>query len=183
MEINISNLIEKKDKLTKKINEYEQTNLDYYNEISNVKTHWNTKKGKDFSSDVDEERKEIALVINNLKDIRDLYSYIIDKYKSYGDKILFDTTDENKIIDNINNYNNKIAEIIKLYDGIIAQYNNGAIVEERRIINNCIKQMNDIKNNTIEKLSDFENIEKDIRAKINKIELEYIKETDISNYL
>ena len=153
--------------------------MNFYNQISYVNTYWNGNKARRFVDDCLEDKKNIELIISNLKEISTIYSHIIDKYQPYGNKITYNLSNKNKIIKKINDFNKKIDTVTRLYSEILSIYNSSVIESEKTKINNCKTMMDNIKTDITKKLDDIENIEKEVLVKINKIDIKYIKEENI----
>ena len=184
MKINISNLKDKINKINNIIRKYEEVYLNYYNDLSQASMLWKGTIANDFLNDSISDKEKIKPIISNLNEIKELYQYIVEKYKSYGNTINYNLSNKDEIIINFNNCKAKLNEIINLYSEVISIYNNYIITSELEQIKKNKKEIEIIEDKIITMIKEIEEHEKDISLKIDKINLEYIKEEfDIKKHL
>ena len=187
MKINLQLLREKTNNINKLIEDYEELNLNYYNKIKEIEHYWNNQKAKQLLSTIEEEKKEVTKEINNLKEISTIYDFIYNKYNNIGKNISVNIDEKEKMLAKVNKCIEKIKYVMTLYKNIdTTNYK----IEQITIINSHnkklaeqLKKMNDIKEKLNKSIKDIEEIETSIKNKISRINIEIIKETDISNMI
>ena len=187
MEINIKKIKKNYYLLNSLIKKYEDIIVNYYGKMNFVTSERNDKNGLKFSEHIDSEKKNIFLLIDNLKSVCSLYDYLIKKYEQFGKNLKFD-------FNNIYDINNNFSEL-DLINNInkAKKYNNldlNLIVDEKeKIINQkdkivmLQKNVRLLKKNISSTFDMFKEIENEINNKISKIEIVNISETNISDYV
>ena len=186
MEINIKKLKKNYYLLNSLIKKYEDIIVNYYGKMNFVTSEWNDKNGLKFSEHIDSEKKNIFLLIDNLKSVCSLYDYLIKKYEQFGKNLKFD-------FNNIYDINNNFSKMDEKFETLIKKYNNldlNLIVDEKeKIINQkdkivmLQKNVRLLKKNISSTFDMFKEIENEINNKISKIEIVNISETNISDYV
>ena len=80
MKLDVSKLRQEVSKLNKLEENYESIYLTYYNIIMDIGNEWNTIYEQRLMRNILDEKKQMNIVYNELKDIISLYSYICNKY-------------------------------------------------------------------------------------------------------
>ncbi len=95
-----------------------------------------------------------------------IYDFLINRYESIGNKIVYNSINENKVYNNLDNYILKIDNIILLYNSMISQ---------NTIVSSALKVQLDkfveIKANIINLKSNLKTITNDI----NQIEMQILQ--------
>ena len=183
MIINVDKLRDELVKYNTFINKYEDIFLKLYGELNSASVYWNDGRSISFFEHVDKEKDKIKNVISELNGIFDFYSYIVENYEKIGNKIRFDLSVKDSIIDKYNIYINKVEEIIRCYNNLDLSF----CPQEASLINdekNKFLTIRDVvinsKNNVEKIFFEIERIEKEIGLMVSRINIDFIKETDIS---
>ena len=161
MEIRVNNLKEIINTFNNLLESYEEVHLNLYNEINNASSYWNDGYAINFFENCNNNKMKITNNIEELRNLKNIYDFIINKYLLLGHNITINL--EEKI--NINNYFNKYLNRL---NNIINSYNRLDIYE-----------LNDIKDIIYNAFDDCDfNIYKDeyrykIKASIRKAETIY----------
>lgn len=186
MEINLKKLKKEYFFLNSLVNKYEEIILNYYGKINFVFSEWNDKKGILFSEHIDEESKNVFLLISNLKELCNIYKYIIKKYEQFGDIIKFDFEKKEGINDSFDEVNNDLSNIIRKYDNLDLDFLSNEkkhVTNQKEKFVNLKKDLLALKNNNNKTFDMIDEIEKEINYKISKISPENVKETNVSDFI
>lgn len=180
----VKKAIKKIDKIEKK---YEEVYLTYYNTANEIDNEWNNKYEKMLMQAVEEEKKEMNLVRENMSEIKKVYSYILEKYSELGEKIKINLRRESEITDQIDKCVAELKTINNLSNNINIEDFSPQQLYALEIsgprIRNMITDLVDVKSRITSTLKNIKNIEEAIKNRINNIELVTAKETDISGML
>ena len=186
MEINVSNLKSEINRYNKIINDYEENILNLYNELFQTQTYWQDGNSIKFINTLELEKRQTNNKIAELKSISDILKYITTEYEKIGNKIAFDLSTKNLIDTYFNNYISKIDNIIKKYNSLdISFCPNEAIVlkDERNKLQAIKSDVLDIKQKINKTFKQLEEIETQIKNKLEKINIEYITENSVSDFI
>lgn len=166
MYINVSNLKYELDIIKKQLESFENNSYNLYNEINNIKFAWNCNKCDNFLNVVSNGKINFQNNYNNLNYLVSIYDFMINRYESIGNKIVYNSINENKVYNNLDNYILKIDNIILLYNSMISQ---------NTIVSSALKVQLDkfveIKANIINLKSNLKTITNDI----NQIEMQILQ--------
>lgn len=185
MEINVVKLKECVRDYSSKITKYEECILNIYNLFNQVSSSWKGAYANSFIENIESQKKEIKDIISILGNIRDLYKYIVDSYESFGNKIYCDTNKKNssdseinKVIYDLNKLqltlNNCPINDSSFMEKNIRNRNN--VVATKRDANATKNSINKMFNKTLE-------IEKNVGYKISKINVNYISQIDMDEFI
>ena len=186
MEINLKKLKKEYYLLNSFIKRYEENMLNYYGKMNYVLSEWNDKEGLLFSEHLDKEKKSVFLLIGNLKELCNIYEFIIKKYDKFGNIVKFDFDKKEVINASFDKMNNDLSNIITKFDNLDFDFSSD---EKKQIINqkekliNLKKNVFSLKNNNNKTFDMIDEIEREINYKISKISIENIKETNISDFI
>ena len=186
MKINIFNLNTEIKKLNKLIEEYEDTYLNLYNELSSNEVYWNDNISKKFNENIRLEKIQVRTSIDELTSIKNIYEEIVFKYEKIGNKLAVIPKTKNTILTKLDNYSTKLHQILEIYNEIDTTKKSKEIL----IINNHINkfkkmalEISALRRNIKEKYELIEEIENSINLKISKIKIDYIQEIDINKFI
>ena len=186
MKINIFNLNTEIKKLNKLIEEYEDTYLNLYNELSSNEVYWNDNISKKFNENIRLEKIQVRTSIDELTSIKNIYEEIFFKYEKIGNKLAVIPKTKNTILTKLDNYSTKLHQILEIYNEIDTTKKSKEIL----IINNHINkfkkmalEISALRRNIKEKYQLIEEIENSINLKISKIKIDYIQEIDINKFI
>ena len=115
MKVNINNLKDEVEAFNRLLSKYEESYLNYYNMISSFSFYWQDYNSKRFFDAAKIEKLSYEQVLNDLKDVKNVYSYIIDKYSTFGRKISINLDAKNKIMDRFDDYIDEMSSIIRRF--------------------------------------------------------------------
>lgn len=171
------------DELVKK---YENTTFNLYHILKNTSLYWRDDRTNDFFDNLYSEKGNIDLVLEYLKQLSELYKYMLQKYKEIGNKIDYSLDLKSDINNKFNRLNIEIKKILKKYEELDVSSSipeNSLIINEKRNISRVKEKVEDIEdgvNNTFEKI-DY--VEKEVEHKIKSIEVKKINENDVLNLI
>ena len=184
MKIDVAKLRQEVARLNKLEEGYENIYLTYYNIIQDVENEWNNQYEIRLMQNVNDEKKQMNMVYNDLKDINSLYSYICGKY-SFCNRANINLDKEDLIIRKLDNCIYRIRKIRTLCYNVSTKNMDGY---KKSILNDVkyrtgqeLEKMLVLREKLRSTFSKIREIENDIRAKKTKVVLSTIKETDISN--
>lgn len=184
--INISSIKKEVMQLNNLIEDYELNFLNLYNEVSKTSNNWKDAHATSFYKDLELKKIKVASTIDELKNVKDIYKYIQEKYELLGKKIEFNLNYKSKVLNNLNNYIEQTKEIIYNYESLDLSF---CPYEAKYIRNEVYKlkqnknKLIEYKNNITKKFDYIDEIEKSIKQKISKIEIETLQESDISKFI
>lgn len=184
--INISNVQKEVIQLNNLIEDYELNFLNLYNEVNKTSNYWKDAHAKAFYKDLDIQKIKVSNTIDELKKVKDIYKYVQEKYETLGQKIDFNLNYKTKVLNNLNDYIDQIKIIINNYEALDLSF----CPYEARYIRNQLQKLRNHKNNLIKykskvekKFNYIEEIEKNIKTQISKIQIEILQENDISKFI
>ena len=165
------------------IDEYEDIQLNLFNQLKNCSIDWQDGNSICFDNSIYLDKKESELILIELKEKINLFSYIYDEYSVIGNNINVNLNNKEKLLYSIESDYIRTKNIISEFDNI----GNFFYCPEKENINFQYKKMISIKN----KLSNYKNlvskmfkkvevIERNIKIKLKKIEEIRINEFEFS---
>lgn len=185
MQVNTKVLKLELNKLQKNISNYEEDLDNYYHELLNVSNFWHDPHEEKFSREVKLEKVKLETSLKEVKNIKDVYKYMINEYEKLGARITYDLSYKNTIIKACDNFRRKLKQIITKYENL----NLSMIDEKSRILNELYKLkrvLNDVEEikEKVKKVFDkIEDIESTIRIRLNRLDIELIRETDVREFM
>jgi len=186
MEINVSNLKTEVSNFNKLVEEYEKIYLNLYNELSSVSFFWKDNHANLFFEHISFEKLKISKSFEELITLKNQYQYIIEKYQTIGNRIIFDLNNRNDIINKFDTYISGIDRIVQSYESLDLSFCREFVSSINHQKTTLIKeksQVGELKNKVIEMLNKIEEIEKEIKLKISSINIEILKETAINDFI
>lgn len=186
MNINIEKLKISLSELNKLIEDYEKIYYSLYNELSNCSGFWQDNNATLFFEDVNIEKLSVERAIIEFKEIADLYNYLVNKYIEFGNKIKFDLKLKDEILVKFDRYLGRIYDILDEFRRLDFEfYNNirGNIYSDIDKLMDVSNILVSLKSDVKKKFNKFEEIEKEVSLRISKINVEILKENDISQFI
>lgn len=162
VEVNVLELKKELMDLNKIIDEYEENNLNLFNEIKNISFYWNDKTAINFIEVMKIEEYESKSIIKDLLSKKNLLSYIYEEYIDIGKKIKYNVSDSKKTIKLIDEY-------IEILNDVALSFSSLNIVKENKNtyeVEEIKEKLNNIKNTLINTKDQIARLSK----KIGKIE-------------
>ncbi|HIR49084.1 MAG TPA: hypothetical protein IAB35_03810 [Candidatus Faecimonas gallistercoris] len=184
MKVITSTLKEEVLSLNQLIKEYEKVYLNLYNEFFATSFSWQDSYQKNFTSEIEKEKKQVEKMINELTSIKDIYNYIIEKYETIGQKIIINVNTSKTILKQIDGYIEKLDSIIQSYNNLDTSFcksEKEIIEKERNTLEYTKKKMLKIKTNIKSKIDNIERIERELKNKLSKINIELVKDNNLEN--
>lgn len=186
MDIDVIYLKNYVNKLSSLIDEYELNYLEFYNVVNKETIFWDSKKGLDFFSDVDLEKRDIGLFIGNIKDVLSLYNYLIDKYGYIGNKVSVKISNKDKLLACFDSFLNEVYSLIDM----LHELDYESIPDISSTVYSYLDFLIDVGNMAVNLKTSLKNhfdlcetFEREVRFKISKIDVKLIKEIDINRFL
>lgn len=173
MKINTINLKCEIEKINTLIKEYDEIQLNLFNELKDSCINWQDNNSIDFEEQCDLEKRETEFFIDSLQEIKNMYEFIYEKYQIIGKEIYYNFKKKNSILKKIEDCEVQIENIITAFcniDNTIEYKYYQIILEHKNIL---IKMKDKIYKLEIEINNIFkkiEAIEKEIKSKIDNLE-------------
>ncbi len=186
MEINVGLLQKEYINLSKQLETFYDSYLNIYNDLKEANSAWQDYHARLFFNSVNNTKIKVNNTYDELSSLKDIYLYLINQYKSLGNKIKIDLKAKDEIIFNFNNFNDKLNELISLYNSLDLSFCPNEAVKLNKQKEELIK----IKSYIIkskEKVKDVfnkvETIENEVNLKLSKIDIESLKEITINEFI
>lgn len=185
MEIKVKEIKNELETLSKLIDNYEFTYLNMHNEVKNASFSWNDSYSVEFFEDVDKKKINISTMIDEIKSMYNIYSYIVDKYKILGNNLKLNLENKDIILKKIENCLNQIESIEKAYGNLDLSFCNHLSNEVNNQLKNIkiskekLKKYNEKLKETINYI---EETEKEINLKTSKTDIELIQEQKVEDF-
>lgn len=183
MKIEVSKLNAEIVKFENLIEKLEDIYLNYYNQINSCSFFWQDKHEIKFMDQAKEEKRKYMNMINELKNISDIYSYLIREYQKIGRKIVVDLGMKNEVNNYFNKYINEINNLIYEYNRLDLSFCydvRSYLLKEKDRLNKTKNDILSIRQKVRETFNEIEQIEKQIQLNISKLNIEIIKENSIT---
>ncbi len=181
MLINLTEINSEINKLNDLISEYEDVQLNIFNQLKDSSVNWNDGNSLVFNEKIYDDKIESALFLLYIKENKELFDFIYNSYSQLGKKISCNLEKKNSVIFSIETCISQINTILNEFNQIDVSFNYSEkdnilkqkqkIVEVRQI---CLE----IKNNTLKTYTKIEKIEKEVLKRTQKLEKFDIKEFD-----
>ena len=171
-------------KLLSLIDKYNDIYINYYNTLNESSTYWSSPLSVRFFSDTSIEKNNVEMTIANLKNLSSIYNYMVEEYSEIGKKIRYDLSYENSLNQLFNKYIEKIDSTLILYRNLSLETEDVEIINKQmEALKNNKKRIIDIKNYYNELFNKLKEIEIEVKNKLLTLDIKYIKENDIQQYL
>ena len=149
---------------------YHDIYMKFYYEAESNKKYWNSVNANYFYNLIEEEKKKNDLFLDELYLLKIVFDYIVDNYQNYGEKINLEIEFRDEIINKLNSY--------KTNDILYALNSVGYVNVERSKakIRNIEKKVLQYKEKFKKICDDFEKIEDTIRIDLSKILISSVEE-------
>lgn len=172
--------------LKKLLKEYEENFILLFKELESSSLFWKDGKSELFFDVLPKEKIKCNNYYQELTNIEEIYTYILEQYKSIGNKVNVDLTYQESIISKFNKIINNLEYIKTLYEHLDISFcteEKGIIIKEKSELENIIDLIKSEKKEIKKLLETIEKIELEITVKINSLKTTYIKEFEIDNYV
>lgn len=186
MQVQVSNLKHQLTLLLQSLEKYEKDVRDLYHELNQVESIWHDAHSEKFLEEIKTDRLDIEIMQEELKEIKEVYAYFIKRYEEIGDKISFDLSLKNRTIQKIDSVLLLFQKNIRLYQNLDFSFcpeERSYLEDEKQMLIENLNRLKSIKETFKAKIKTIEDIEQNIKMKLNKIRIQYIKENDLKDYL
>ena len=164
------------------IKKYESVTVNLFHILKNTSSYWRDDRTNIFFDELQSEKRNIDLVIDSLKELGELYKFMLQKYKDLGNKITYNPELKKEIDNKFSKLTIEITDILKKYNNL----NIDSSFSEKDLIanekNNIIKakeKIEDIKEKVKDTFQQLDNIDNEINQKIKNMDVKKINENDI----
>jgi len=186
MKVNVSKLSSDIKRLSSFINEYEKAFLNIYNNFKEVSTYWKDPRTDNYMLKINEELQALNITSEELTKLKDVYNYLLDKYSKIGKKIEYNKNSVNSTIKKLDNCIFDLKQALNKYNsldtGVFPQFN-GVIYSHIRTINYNLDSISSIKMTFEKNVAYINEIEENIKKMISKIDIRFVKEGDIGEFI
>ena len=165
--VNLKNDI---DKLNRLISEYEEIQLNLFNELKDSCINWQDGNSLLFDEKIYLEKVEANAILESLSDRKSILVFVYDRYSSLGKKIKCNLDNKSKLINYIQECINDANSITNSLSSI--DYNSG-LENKMVLVKRKLMEIKKVINQFFDKVEMFE---KDINNQINKLEKVIINE-------
>lgn len=173
LEINVVNLKKYLDILNNLINEYEEIQLNLFNELKDSCINWQDENSLEFDNNIYLEKQEANYILQSLIDKKEILNFIYEKYSNLGKKIQCNLRNKNALIYSIDNCQNQINSIINEFyriDNSFYYYERYKIYNQKNEMFKIRNKLVEIRNSVNKTFNRIEEIEKEISEKINQLD-------------
>ncbi len=186
MQVQVSNLKDRLSLLLHSLETYEKDVRDLYHELNQVESIWHDSHSEKFLEDAKTDRLNMENMQEELKEIVKVYDYFVKRYEEIGNKITFDLNLKNRTLQKVDSVLLIIQKTIRLYQNLDFSFcleERGYLEDEKYILMDDFNELKSIKEAFRDKINTIEDIEQNIKMKLSKIQIQYIKEKDLNDYL
>ncbi len=179
MEIQLDKIETENNKLKKILDDFQTNYLNIYNELESISFIWQGNESNEFNQKISVDKVKLENTYGELKEIDNIYNYLINENQGIGKNIFFDFNKKSKIEDLFNQIATSIADIVDYYDILDTSFcpvEASIINSEKQKLELIEKDLMNIKKdlkNTLDKIEKNENM---VSEKTSSIDIEIIKE-------
>jgi predicted RNase H-like nuclease (RuvC/YqgF family) len=173
MEINTDNLKNKITSLESFINEYEEIELNLFNQLKNSVVNWEDGNSIQFDNAIQQEKQETNDILESLKNKKDLYQLIYEKYSELGKKIKCNLGNKNALLRTVDYCYNYATQVINEFNAVDTSFSyseKSSIEQQKERIVSLRNQLSEIRSSLSEIYNKIEKIEIEIKGKIRELE-------------
>jgi len=157
------------------LKQLDKNNLEIITEFNEIRNFWHDQKCINMYSSFELEKKRIIRNAENIKKQEKVYSYIVQKYKKYGQQLRLNMTRVDNVIDKMNEVIKDLKWMIDRYEnlGYIDFYPRAYLIrQQRKSLSHILSSYEDMKDDFVTKKNDIKEIENSIQemASANNIE-------------
>lgn len=186
MQVNVSGMKAELAAFKRFLKDYEDDCRNLYHTLNYTNTYWQDPHAMKFFDSVKLEEIKVDTMQNEFQALKEVYTYFVEKYETFGNKVFFDLENRESCLAKIDSYILKMRNVIATYAGIDTSFcpkEASLLRKEKQKLENDVKVLEQYRVDLKEKLIEIEEIEKNIQLKLSKIDIEVIKETSIKEFL
>lgn len=172
--------------INKLLNEYELTYQTLFKELSSSSFFWRDGYSTLFNEAMPREREKNKSYFISLNEVKDVYSYICNQYKTIGRKIKINEDYRGNLLEKMNNLMSEISTIISAYNRLDTSFcpSEATIIKShKKRLTKLYDRMSEEKIKLKDLFDKIEKIENQVNTYISKIMLDRIEEFEIAPYL
>lgn len=172
LEVNNINLRKEIEQLSTLINEYEEIQLNMFNQLKDSSINWQDGNSIEFENKIYLEKQESNSLLQCLKDKKEILEFIFDKYSEMGKKIKCNLNNKSTVINSILNCQSQINNILNDFNKIDTSFyysEKNLILKQKQNLLNVKKELLAVKKSIEKNYQKIEEIEKEIKSKINTL--------------
>ena len=173
MEVNTKELQKELRHLDLLMKDWEEIQFNLYHQLEKATDHWQDERSRVFYEKIHTEKNNTDKVLNQLKDIQEIYQYLYESYHQFGTVIYCEVTERKKVFQKMEIYVENLKKIyveLNQVDTSFAYPESNSILEIRGKIALQLKNLNDLKNKIQSFLTRVEEIEKEVSLKTSKLQ-------------
>lgn len=186
MEVIVDSLQSEVDKLCRLLEDYEANYLNLYHILASSSLFWQDPHAARFFNNVDFEKIKVKSSIEELTSIKNVYEYLLTKYKSLGNKFSFKLENYESVLSKIDQYINEMQVIITCYNNLNLDFCGNEVSDlysQKNKLVNMVNKASQVKEKTKKVFVEIQSIENEVNLRLSKIKIELLKETDIDNFM
>ncbi len=180
IKVDVSKLKSELEQLNLIIDEYDEIELNLFNQLKNSCNDWNDHKTPAFEAAVDKEKKESMRMLDSFKDVTNCLNYIIQQYESIGNRITVCLEKKTTIIKYYGSVENKVNSIISTINSVDKSFSYSEkdnIIDLGNSFENLKTDLVDSRDRVKDLFKKIERIEENVAAKLRSL-----KEIDIEAF-
>lgn len=180
VEVNVPNLNNIINSLKSIINEYEEIELNLFNQLNDsCVNNWQDGNSKKFDDKMQFEKQEAQLILESLTNKKEAYDFIHNRYSEIARKIKVNLNGKARVLSSIERCYNNARTTINLFNSVDTGYRfGGEILAQKAKIEKVKNELSELKIEVNKLYNKIEEIEQEIRAKIDSLEVVNINPFD-----
>ncbi|MBQ9011193.1 MAG: hypothetical protein IJ093_00905 [Bacilli bacterium] len=186
MEIHIEALKKEINNYNRLVNDYEKCKLNLYNVLGQTSSAWHDGISGKFINRVAKEKVEADNILSQITSVLDVYKFILSRYESFGNKIVFDLGMQAAIRGSFDKYIASLDSVIYRYNTLNLGFYPNEIYQILNQKGRIISVKNDVvlvRDKTMHIFQQLEEIEREVANRIARINITIVKEDDITEYM
>lgn len=173
VEVDVPNIRSVIENLESIIGEYEEIELNLFNQLKDCCiNNWQDGNSADFEDQMYVEKQESDMILESLNDKKDIYEFIYNEYSDIGRKIKMNLNGRSRVLSTIDRAYDNARTVISLFSSVDTGYRYGGdILAQKAKIQNVKYQLSNLKMEVNSLYSRVEQIENEIRNKINSLDI------------
>ena len=186
-EVDVVNLRQVVNNYNKLIEKYQTYYINFYNEIKNSKLYWIDPHALRFYEAKDIEKYKIDISYEELVNLKNIYSYMVNKYEGIGNYIQFNLNNRDNLISRLNSYINNLTNILNNYNRLDYSFASGDIQRNINNQKNNLSKMISIAKQILNRVkslcNNINDIENNISNMINKCDVRALPYTTTEGFI
>ena len=172
--------------LNNTIADYEEVNRNIFNTLKQSSFFWNDGVARNFFDSLDNQQNNDMMVINNLKENKELISYMVNSYLVIGKKIKCNLNSKDTISSKIKEILQDISSTLSIYnrlDTSFCPYERNLLNKEKNNLIQVYNSLNTMFSEITKSFNKIEEIEKNVNSKIEKLNDYVVEKFSYDEYI